>query len=151
MALALDRIAFLELLLNYGASVQSILNQNLLEFLYGYVALAHTSGSTMKYKKNDYCSLIEKEKVSELLVFTEHEGDKVCIKLDVIQKNINKFCKCLIKERDVIYSKVNLSIIKFFIFYYLRNCFLHSIYWSCLCIFRKSYLQFSLLVQTLSI
>ena len=127
MALALDRVAFLELLLNYGVSVQSILNQNLLEFLYGYVALVRKNWSTMKYKKNDYCSLIEKKKVSELWGITEHEEDKVCIKLDVIQKSINKLCKRFIKKGDVIYSKVNLNIITFLTFYSLCNFFLRSI------------------------
>ena len=115
MALALDRVAFLELLLNYGVSVQSILNQNLLEFLYGYVARVHTN-STMKYTENDYCSLTEKEKVSELWGFPEHEEAEVCIKLDVIEKNINVLCKRFIKKGDVIYSQVNLNIIKFFTF-----------------------------------
>ena len=117
MALALDRVAFLKLLLNYGVSVQSILNQNLLEFLYGYV-LVNTNCSTMKYEKNDYCRLSEKEKekVSELMGFLEHEEDEVCIKLEVIQKNINNLCKCFIKKGDDIYFKVNMNIIKFFHF-----------------------------------
>ena len=68
MALALDRVAFLELLLNYGVSVQSILNKNLLEFFYGYRALVRTNCSTMKYEENDYLvmNIEEREKVSEL-------------------------------------------------------------------------------------
>ena len=68
MALALDRVAFLELLLNYGVSVQSFLKKNLLEFLYGYRALVRTNCSTMKYEENDYLvmNIEEREKVSEL-------------------------------------------------------------------------------------
>ena len=118
MALALDRVAFLELLLNYGVSVQSILNKNLLGFLYGYRALVRTNCSTMKYEENDYLvmNIEEREKVSELWSFNEHEEDKVCIKLEVIQKNINKLCKRFIKKGDYIYSKVILNISKFFYF-----------------------------------
>ena len=81
MALALDCVTILELLLNYGVSVQSILNKNLLEFLYGYRALVQTNCSTMKYEENDYVemNIKEREKVSELWSFNEHEEYEVCI------------------------------------------------------------------------
>ena len=113
MALALDRVQFLKLLLNYGVSVQSILTQNLLEFLYGYVTIVRTNSSPMKYEEADYCDFEKKDLVPELCRLIEHKKGSacknVCIKLDVIKRNINKLCDCFIKKGDDISTEVSLN------------------------------------------
>ena len=112
MALALNRVAFLELLLNYGVSVQSILTQNVLQFLYGYVATVRTNCSPIKYEAADFCVFEEIDLVPELCQVIEHTkgfaSKKFSIKLDVIKKNINKLCNRFIKKGDEIYTEVSL-------------------------------------------
>ena len=112
MALALNRVAFLELLLNYGVSVQSILTENFLQFLYGYVAIIRTNCSPIKYEAADYCDFEEIDLVPELCHLIEHKksltSKSFCIKLDVIKKNINKLCNRFIKKGDEICTEVSL-------------------------------------------
>ena len=114
MALALNRVAFLELLLNYGVSAQSILTQNFLQFLYGYVAIVSANSSPIEYEAADYCNFENEEKdlVPELCHIIDHKkgfvSKNICIKLDVIKKNINKLCNRFLKRGDEIYTEVSL-------------------------------------------
>ena len=133
MALALDRVQFLKLLLNYGVSVQSILTQNLLEFLYGFVTIVRTNSSPIKYEEADYCDFKEKDLVPELFRLIEHKKRsawKACIKLDVIKRNINKLCDCFIKKGDDISTEVSLNNSEFekrACFLYFHNMFIISL------------------------
>lgn len=49
MSLALDRVNFVRLFLRYGVSIETILSNDVLEFLYGYAARASPT-STLKYE-----------------------------------------------------------------------------------------------------
>ena len=114
MALALNRVKFLELLLNYGISIQSILTQNFLQFLYGYVAIVRNNCSPIKYEAADFCNFKEINLVPELCHVFEHTkgfaSKNFCIKLDVIKKNINNLCNRFIKKGDEISTEVSFSI-----------------------------------------
>ena len=133
MALALDRVQFLKLLLNYGVSVQSILTQNLLEFLYEFVTIVRTNSSPIKYEEADYCDFEEKDLVPELCRLIEHKkrsACKACITLDVIKRNINKLCDCFIKKGDDISTEVSLNNSEFgkrACFLYFHNMFIISL------------------------
>lgn len=112
MALAQNRVTFLEVLLNCGVNLQSFLTQNILQFLYGYVAIVRTNYSPIKYESGDYCDVEENDLVSELCQINESKKrltlKKSGIKLDVIKKNINKLCNRFMKKGNEIYTEVSL-------------------------------------------
>lgn len=55
MALALNRVEFLELLLYYCVSVKGILTKPVLEFLYGYASFKYQSPIKEMVRDDDYC------------------------------------------------------------------------------------------------
>ena len=99
MALALNRVAFLELLLNYCVGVNSFLNKPLLEFLYGYASRSNLSPiKEMLDENNDYYSFDKSYKhyniVRTLCSYTGQKTSKCCIELSKIRDKIVKILCC---------------------------------------------------------
>ena len=102
MALALNRVDFLELLLNYCVSVNSILTKSLLQFLYGYQSRISQSPIKEMIEDKHYCSVDENCKhyntIKTLCGYTGQETSKCCIQLSKIGGLVEKLCGNMIKK-----------------------------------------------------
>ena len=102
MALALNRVDFLELLLNYCVSVNSILTKSLLQFLYGYQSRISQSPIKEMIETKDYCSVDESDKhyntIKTLCGYTGQEMNKCCIQLSKVGDVVKKLCGNMIKK-----------------------------------------------------
>ena len=114
MALALNRVDFLELLLNYCVSVNSILTESLLQFLYGYQSRISQSPIKEMIEDKDYCSVDDNYKhyntIKTLCGYTGQETSKCCIQLSKIEDVVNKSCGNMIKKGHEKFIEVILKI-----------------------------------------
>lgn len=115
MALALNRVAFLELLLNYCVSVSSFLTKPLLEFLYGYASRSNTLPiKDMVDEDNDYYPADENYKhyntAKTLCSYTGYEASKCSIQLSKIRDIIKILCGRMIKKGHEEFIEVILKV-----------------------------------------
>ena len=112
MALALNRVDFLELLLHYCVSVKAILTQPVLGFLYGYASYKYQSPIKEMVRDVDYCKYEETkyfDTVKTLCSYTGQKLDKCCIKLSKIKDIIRRLCGRLIAKGDEDFIQVILK------------------------------------------
>ena len=112
MALALNRVDFLELLLHYCVSVKAILTQPVLGFLYGYASYKYQSPIKEMVRDVDYCKYEEtkySDTVKTLGSYTGQKLDKCCIKLSKIKDIIRRLCGRLIAKGDEDFIQVILK------------------------------------------
>ena len=112
MALALNRVEFLELLLYYCVSVNAILTKPVLEFLYGYASYKYQSPIKEMIRDVDYCKYEEpkySDTVKTLCSYTGQKLDKCCIKLSKIKDIIRKLCGRMITKGNEDFIQVILK------------------------------------------
>ena len=126
MALALNRVAVLELLLNYCVGVSSFLTKPLLEFLYGYASRSNTSPiKEMVDEDNDYYPVDGNYKhyntVKTLCSYTGYETSKCSIQLSKIRDIIKILCGRMIKKGHEEFIEVIYNIY-IYIYIYMYVC-----------------------------
>lgn len=112
MALALNRVEFLELLLYYCVSVKGILTKPVLEFLYGYASFKYQSPIKEMVRDDDYCKYEEtkySDTVKTLCSYTGQKVDKCCIKLSKIKDIVRRLCGRMITKGDEDFMQVILK------------------------------------------
>lgn len=112
MALALNRVEFLELLLYYCVSVKGILTKPVLEFLYGYASFKYQSPIKEMVRDDDYCKYEEtkySDTVKTLCSYTGQKVDKCCIKLSKIKDIVRRLCGRMIPKGDEDFMQVILK------------------------------------------
>ena len=101
MALALNRVEFLELLLHYCISLKSIIKKPVLEFLYGYASYKYQSPINKMIKDDDYFGYDDPDysaTVKTLCTYTGQQTNKCCISLSKIEEIIRRLCTRLITK-----------------------------------------------------
>ena len=112
MALAMDRIDFVKLFLNYGISIQALLTPDVLEFLYGYRSKGAHSILNRLIKKSNYLSASGKfkEVMEQLCSYEKYDPKTISISLSTIKDVVNDACSDFMRRKtdqfiEVINSK----------------------------------------------
>ena len=132
MAIAMNRVDFVNLFLSYGISIQSILTPQVLEFLYGYLCQnSHSILNLVLKKEYEPASGIYKDVMQLLCSYEKYDDKKISISLTKIKSVIKDACSVFMKQRNDQFIEVlfsNNSI--FFHIIFLRReffvCFIYS-------------------------
>ena len=114
MALALNRVAVLELLLNHDVNIKSFLKTTLLEFSYGYASRSNFSPmKKMIDEDKDYDSFKGDDKhyktVTKLCSYNGQEVEKCSIDLSKIEVIVKRLCRSMIKAGHEDFTEVMLK------------------------------------------
>nr|XP_047126608.1 transient receptor potential cation channel subfamily M member 1-like isoform X2 [Hydra vulgaris] len=100
MALAMDRVEFVKLFLNYGISIQSLLSPDVLQFLYGYRCKKPLSVlNHLTTKKNftaacgDYLDVME-----TLCSYDKYDPNSISLSLNKVKKIVNAACSIFMRQ-----------------------------------------------------
>nr|XP_047126615.1 transient receptor potential cation channel subfamily M member 3 [Hydra vulgaris] len=100
MALAMDRVEFVKLFLNYGISIQSLLSPDVLQFLYGYrckkplSVLNHlTTKKNFTAARGDYLDVMV-----TLCSYDKYDPNNISLSLNKVKKIVNAACSIFMRQ-----------------------------------------------------
>ncbi|XP_065684239.1 transient receptor potential cation channel subfamily M member 1 isoform X1 [Hydra vulgaris] len=102
MALAMNRVDFIKLFLNFGISIQSLLTADVLQFLYGYGFKNHHSVFKKLIKDKHYLPATgDYIKVMKTLCrYKNHNPANISLSLKKIQKIIGRACSIFVRNKE---------------------------------------------------
>ena len=96
MALAMNRVSFVRLFLKYGVSINTVLNQKNLEFLYGYCSKVHSYA--YKFDEKHYKSSAHEHVIKLLCGYGNCSITASSIPVKVIIAAFKKLCSKFMRD-----------------------------------------------------